>query len=82
MCTHLPPACRRNCPAGLCKLDLMLVSQTVESVWLSALYPVSRDAWPGAAVNLDAAVWCCLHLRQVSCSTTHSLACPLPPARR
>lgn len=26
---------------GLCKLDLQLVSQEVESVWLSALYPVN-----------------------------------------
>lgn len=26
---------------GLCKLDLQLVSQDVESVWLSALYPVN-----------------------------------------
>jgi hypothetical protein len=26
---------------SLCKLDLQLVSQTVESVWLSALYPVN-----------------------------------------
>ena len=30
-----PPA------AGLCKLDLQLVSQQVESVWLSGLYPVN-----------------------------------------
>ncbi len=27
--------------AGQCKLDLQLVSQEVESVWLSALYPVN-----------------------------------------
>lgn len=26
---------------GLCKLDLLLVSQEVESVWLSGLYPVN-----------------------------------------
>jgi hypothetical protein len=49
LCTgHLlcPPASFRLCSpinpcAGLCKLDLVLVSQSVESVWLSALYPVN-----------------------------------------
>ncbi len=47
------------CPAGLCKLDLMLVSQTVESVWLSALYPVSIMAHEGLAQHMLGAVSRC-----------------------
>ena len=37
------PRCPCSLPAaaGLCKLDLQLVSQSVESIWLSALYPVN-----------------------------------------
>ena len=49
---------------GLCKLDLQLVSQTVESIWLSALYPVNAmrnralaNARTDAVLLLDVDFW-------------------------
>lgn len=49
---------------GLCKLDLQLVSQTVESIWLSALYPVNAmrnralaNARTEAVLLLDVDFW-------------------------
>lgn len=54
----------RSPPAGLCKLDLQLVSQTVESIWLSALYPVNAmrnralaNARTEAVLLLDVDFW-------------------------
>jgi hypothetical protein len=57
----LPPLCL---PPGLCKLDLQLVSQNVESIWLSALYPVNSmrnralaNARTEAVLLLDVDFW-------------------------
>jgi hypothetical protein len=59
---------------GLCKLDLMLVSQTVESVWLSALYPVSITAGgAGAARGCCAACGAPLHRALCIASSPTSL---------
>lgn len=42
--------------AGNCKLDIQLVSQEVESIWLSALYPVNamrNRALAGATTDVS-----------------------------